>query len=260
MIHRLDVRTKMLWFLGIVILSFLFQDPLYLLFAATLTALLAFWIKIPLKKILGMLTPLLPIFISIILISGFTYSPGRFHHFHSQIVLFYALPGNHLGVTLGGLMLGITFFLRLICMLLASSVLTLTTSIDDFIQFFHKIKVPGEISMMLTMAIRFIPTMDKKRMQVLEAQKARGAKLNGKGIAGPILAYIPIMIPLFINAILMANSLSMAMLNRGYGLNRTWTHMQDIVLAARDYCAISLIFILTTLAVLLRFKFQLGLL
>lgn len=66
-------------------------------------------------------------------------------------------------------------------------------------------KVPAEISMMLTMAIRFIPTLDKKRRQIIEAQKARGTKFNEKGIVGSIGSYLPIMIPLFINSIIMAD-------------------------------------------------------
>lgn len=260
LLHRLDVRTKMLGFTGIVILTFLFQAPQYQLLIAALTGLLAFWIKIPLKKIVGMLAPLIPIVISIILITGFSYAPGRFDKVYSQTVLFYALPGERLGATVGGFLMGTTFLLRLFSMMIASSVLTLTTSIDDFIQFSHKMKVPVELSMMLTTAIRFIPTLDKKRRLILEAQKARGAKLNEKGIVGSIRSYLPIMIPMFINSILMANSLSMAMLNRGYGLTRTWTHMREIAFAPRDYWAIFLIVLLITMAGFLRFKLQLGLL
>ena len=78
LIHRLDVRTKMFGFLAFIILSFLFQDPKYQLLIVTLTGLLAFWIKIPLRKIGGMLTPLIPIILSIILITGFTFVPERF--------------------------------------------------------------------------------------------------------------------------------------------------------------------------------------
>ena len=260
LIHRLDVRTKMLGFLGFIILSFLFHDPKYQLLIVAMTGLLAFWIKIPLKKIWGMMLPLIPIVISIILITGFTFTPERFERVSSQAILFYALPGDRLGATVGGFLMGTTFIFRLMGMMIASSVLTLTTSMDDFTQFFYKMKVPVEISMMLTTAIRFIPTLDKKRRLILEAQKARGTKFNEKGIVGSIRSYLPIMIPLFINSIMMANSLSMAMLNRGYGLTRTWTSMREISFAPRDYWSISLIVLLLTLAVFARFRLHLGVL
>jgi len=260
LIHRLDVRTKMFGFLGIIILAFLFQDPIYQLLFATFSIFLGYWIKIPLQKIKGMLVPLIPIFITILLFTGFTYAPERFDKVYAQTVLFYALPGDRLGATVGGLLMGTTFLLRLMSMMIASSVLTLTTSLDDFIQFFHKMKVPVELSMVLTTAIRFMPTLDKKRRLIIEAQKARGANFKNKGIIGPIRSYLPIMIPMFINSILMANSLSMAMLNRGYGLTRTWTSMREISFASRDYWTISLIVLLLTLALFVRFRLHLGVL
>ena len=260
LIHRLDVRTKMFAFLVFIILSFLFQDPKYQILLVFSTGLLALWIKIPLRKISGMLVPLLPIIISIILFTGFAFTPERFEHVSNQAILFYALPGDRLGATLGGFLMGTTFILRLLGMMIVSTVLTLTTSMEDFTQFFQKMRVPAEISMMLTTAIRFIPTLDKKRRQIVEAQKARGTKFNEKGIGGSIKSYLPIVIPLFINSIMMANSLSMAMLNRGYGLTRTWTSRRELLFAQRDYWTISCIVLLLTLAIFTRLKLQIGIL
>lgn len=260
LIHRLDVRTKMLGFLGFIIVSFLFQDPVFQLGILLAAGLLALWMKIPIKKIWGMMIPLIPIIISIILITGFTFAPERFERISSQAILFYALPGERVGATVGGFLMGTTFILRLISMMIVSSVLMLTTSLEDFTQCFQKMKVPAEVSMMLTMAIRFIPTLDKKRRQILEAQKARGTKFNEKGIIGSIRSYLPIMIPMFINSIIMANSLSMAMLNRGYGLTRTWTTMGQITFNSRDYWTMALIGLGLGMAFYVRFGLQLGVL
>jgi len=260
LLHRLDVRTKMFGFLAIIILSFLFQDPRYQLLIVSSTGLLAFWIKMPLHKIGGMLGPLMPIMISIVLLTGFTFTAARFDRISSQTILFYALPGDRLGATVGGVLMGTTFIFRLFSMMITSSVLTLTTSMDDFTQFFQKMKVPVEFSMMLTTAIRFIPTLDKKRRLIIEAQQARGANFKAKGIVGSIRSYLPIMIPMFINSILIANSLSMAMLNRGYGLSRTWTTLREISFASRDYFTICFIVSLLMLAIFVRFILHLGVL
>jgi energy-coupling factor transport system permease protein len=261
LIHRLDVRTKMLGFLGILILSFLFQNPVYQVFSAVLTVFLARWIDIPLRRILGMIVPLLPIVISIIIITGFTFTPQRFERASSQAILFYVLPGHRLGASTGGFLMGITFLLRLWCLLISSSVLTITTSMDDFTVFFQRMRVPAEISMMLTTALRFIPTLDKKRKLILEAQMARGMRFKEKRITGSIRSYLPIMIPLFINSILMANSLSMAMLNRGYGLSKEATPMKkQNSFTFEDFCSILLIVIIIATALVIRFILDLGIL
>ena len=155
--------------------------------------------------------------------------------------------------------MGLTFFLRIWSMLIASTILTVTTSMDDFMLFCQRLKIPAEISLMLTMALRFIPTLDKKRKLILEAQTARGMSFTGKGIAGSIRSYLPIMVPLFINSIMMANSLSMAMLNRGYGLAGARTPLKErSSLAPRDWWTIAVVILGVSLAVFCRFKLQLG--
>ncbi|HZK54015.1 MAG TPA: energy-coupling factor transporter transmembrane component T [Desulfosporosinus sp.] len=260
MLHRLDVRAKMFGFLVLLILSFIFQAPIYQLLIVTFTGILACWTKISLRKIRKMLAPLLPIIIMITLITGFTMTPDRFDQATSQAILFYILPGDRLGATVGGLLMGATFTLRLFSMMIASSVLTSTTSMDDFTQFFQIMKVPVEMTMMLTTAIRFIPTLDKKRRLIVEAQRARGVKFNEKGMIGALQSHLPLMIPMFINSILMANSLSMAMLNRGYGLTRTSTSMRDIRFSLKDYYALSFSILLLTSALFVRFRLHIGLL
>ncbi|MDQ7093460.1 energy-coupling factor transporter transmembrane component T [Desulfosporosinus sp. PR] len=259
-IHRLDVRTKVLGFVGMIAVSFMFQDPVYQLAIVAAAGFLALWTGIPLGRIGRMIIPLLPIVVSIILLTGFTFAPQRFEQVSSQKILFYLFPGKRLGASVGGFLLGTTFLLRLWSMLMASSVLTSTTSLEDFTQFFLKMKVPAEISMMITTALRFIPILDKKRRLILEAQKARGTKFNGQGITGSIRSYLPIMIPLFINSILMANSLSMAMLNRGYGRTRAWTPNCQKSLALRDFRAMFLIVLAMMGAIFARFKLHLGVL
>lgn len=260
LLHRLDVRAKMFGFLGLMIVSFLFQHPVYQLLVVTLTGLLALWIQIPLRKIRRMLAPLIPVIITIILITGFTFAPDRFDQASNQAILFYVLPGDRLGATVGGILMGTTFTLRLFSIMIASSVLTLTTSMDDFTQFFQRMKVPVEIIMMLTTAIRFIPTLDNKRQLIIEAQRARGVQFNNKGIYGSIRSHLPLMIPMFINSILMANSLSMAMLNRGYGLTSTSTSMHEIRFSFMDYFAMSFSILLLTSAFFVRFRLHQGVL
>ncbi|KUO73592.1 MAG: cobalt ABC transporter permease [Clostridia bacterium BRH_c25] len=258
--HRLDVRTKVIGFTAMLVLGFLFQDPLYNLGIAVIISILAKSIKMPIKKVFDIIKPLVPIFLFIMLITSFTYSPERFHTESARGVYFHLMSGNRMGASVGGFLLGITFLIRIYNMVFISSILTLTTPVDDFLQFLSKIKLPYEACIIITTAIRFIPTMDKKRLYILEAQKARGAKLNEKGITGQIRAYLPIMVPMIINSILMANTMSVAMLNRGYGYSKSWTNLKEIYFSKRDYCAIALITAIGIVGIYIRYGLAKGIL
>lgn len=260
MFHHLDIRTKILGFVGIVVLTFLFADPLYGLLIALSISVLAFALKLPAKKIKNLLIPLIPLFICIILMTGFAYTPNRFQLTTSRAILIYALPGQRLGISIGGIMLGMTFLIRLYIMVLASAILMFISTIHDLIQFFQKLKIPYQISFMITTAIRFIPTIDRKRILILDAQKARGANFNEKGLFGQFKVYIPVMVPLIINSILMADTLAIAMLNRGFGYAKTWTNLQELSFTSKDYWAIFLILLLIGLGLYIRIGLHQGVL
>lgn len=258
--HRLDIRTKLLGLVGVMVLAFSFNHPLYMLVMALLVSILAFGSGLPFGKLRDLLMPLAPVFLLIMLLTGFTYPAGRFQLASSRATLFYLLPGHSFGATSGGVLMGLTFLVRLYTMVIASSIVSLTTPIDDFIQLLNKLKFPPELSFMITTALRFIPTMDKKRLLIIEAQKARGAKLHEKGIIGPIKANIPVMVPMITNSILMANNLSMALLNRGYGYSRSWTNLKELVLRKNDFLAMTLITLITVFGLYLRIALHLGIL
>lgn len=225
-LHTLDIRTKMLGFTCIVTLSFFFSDPLYNLFVLALVCILAFLAKFPFKKIYKLLLPLSPIFLLIMVFSALT-------------------PSNQFVTPVDGLLHGLALLIRLVTMVIASSLLTLTSPIDDFIQLLSKLKVPYEYSFAITTALRFIPTMNNKRMLILEAQKARGAKFDGSGLRNFTNRYVPIMVPMMVNSIKMSNNLSMAMLNRGFGYSANRTLVKEISFKSRDYIASALIILVT---------------
>lgn len=250
-LHRLDVRTKIIGFTGLSILLFLFANPLYNLVLSFFVAILAYSAGLPIKKIGRLLAPLIPIYILIIFFAGFT-RPDHFVTPLNQTVLFYLLPEQKIGMTIGGLLTGCTMLIRLINMIIASSLLTLTTPIDDFVQLFNKLKLPYEFSFVATTALRFIPTMNRKRLLIIDAQKSRGAKLDDKGIVGKIKGAIPIMVPMMINSIMMANNLSKAMLNRGYGCSASRTLLKEITFNRRDYIVCFLIIVAVTLGIYIR--------
>ncbi len=251
-LHVLDARTKLVLFAVVVLLAMLFSHPFCNLTIALAVCLVAMVIRLPLSRTFKVLQPLLLVFLFILVITTFTGSANA-------KVLFYLLPGRRLAVTTR-LFTGINFLLRIFIMVLASTLLTLTTPIDDFLEVFKRSGLPHEVCIILTTGLRFIPTMEKKMKSILEAQRARGAAISDKGIVGQIRSYIPIMIPMLVNAILMANQLAIAMVNRGFGVYKQWTSWNELKFRAMDYVLIISGILVAVIAVAARFYYGFGVL
>ena len=93
----------------------------------------------------------------------------------------------------------------------------MSTPIDDLLVVMSKVHAPYWLSILVTTALTFIPTMVHKKDLIVEAQRARGARVKNTGPVGQIVSFIPIMVPLITNSILLAENLAVAMTNRGYG-------------------------------------------
>jgi energy-coupling factor transport system permease protein len=251
-LHRFDVRTKLIVFVAAMVLIFLFDDPLYNAAVALLLVAAVVPSRVPLRGVIGAMKPLVAIFVIVIAMTCFTAPVGGFRTEAARTVLFYLLPGQRVPATLGGLLIGTTYLLRIFIMVFATTVFTLTTPVDDILQFMNKAKAPYEMSIIVTTAISFIPTMMTKKDLIFQAQRARGARITGKGVFGQLKAYAPIMIPLIINSILLANNLSVAMLNRGYGANKSWTELKDIRMGRRDYAVVAAVLALVGAGIYLK--------
>ena len=125
--------------------------------------------------------------------------------------------------------------------------------------FFNKVKVSYELSIVITTAISFVPTMMQKKDMIFQAQRARGAGISQNGMLNQLKAFVPIMIPLVTNSILMANNLAISMTNRGYGANKSWTNLTDHPGCGVDYMVMAVAVVITAAACYLRFGLQLGL-
>jgi len=113
-------------------------------------------------------------------------------------------------------------------MVFVSAIFTYTTSIDHFLLVLRKLRISYKIAFILATGIRFIPTMEKKAHQIIDAQKTRGAQFQTGGLLYKIRAYIPVMIPMIVESLRMSENLAMAMLNRGFGATKNWTVLDDL--------------------------------
>lgn len=234
-VHRIDVRVKALVFLLLTIVSFIFNHPLFNASLALIITMIYIYMKIPFKQLWKLLKPLLPIFIVMITISGFTYPASKFKSDLAQQVLFYGWFDQGLPFLYGGLFFGLTLIFRIYTMVVLTSLFTASTPLEDFIQLLNALRLPQAITFIIVTGIRFIPTMQKKVNQVYDAQRARGARLAEGGFFSQIMAFIPVMIPLFVDSIRMSEKLAISMLNRGYGASKKRTALKTLKLKNMDY-------------------------
>ncbi len=222
-LHTLDPRTKILGLILLLISIFTVEGTIgyALMIAFVLSVVLLS--HVPLKMYVRGLKPLWFIII-------FT---GILNLFLTPGTTIYAW-GYSLYMTYEGAILAVKMAIRLILLIIASSVLTYTTSpisltdgIERLLSPFSKIGLPAhELAMMMSIAIRFIPTLIEETEKISKAQQARGADFGSGGIIKRAKALVPMLVPLFISAFRRADELAVAMESRCYrgGTGRTRLH------------------------------------
>ena len=222
-VHRLDPRCKLL--MTVVYIAALFTAENYVSYAAMLvvTGVCIALSRIPLKVILRGLKPLW-IIIALTAVLNMFFTPGR------ELVSFWKIT-----ITYEGLVRAVFMVLRITMLIAGTFLLTYTTSpiaLTDAMEILFgplkKLKVPvHEMSMMMSMALRFIPTLIEETDKIMSAQKARGADFESGNIFQRARALVPILVPLFISAFRRADELATAMECRCYhgGQGRTALHV-----------------------------------
>ena len=232
-IHRLDPRIKIVATLLFIVALFVVDDFIGFAIAAAGLASVIIISKVPLSFIVRGLKP-------VFLIISFTLIINMFMIKGEVLVSFWVLE-----ITREGLRTAIFMAIRLILLIIGSSLLTLTTkpiSLTDGIEAlltpFKKIGVPAhDLAMMMTIALRFIPTLMEETDKIMKAQQARGADFESGNLMNRAKALIPILVPLFISAFRIAHDLAMAMEARCYGCDIKRTRMNGMKLTKSDLAA-----------------------
>lgn len=223
-IHKLDPRIKILLTLAFIVLLFVVSGfwPYVVLTGFVVYIVAACKIKV--KVFLKGLKPMA-------FILAFTVILNLFMTDGTAIV---SIPVGNLfdfTITKEGIFAAIALFIRLLYLIIGTSVLTLTTSplsltdgIESLLKPFEVIKIPAhEIAMMMTIAIRFIPTLAEETDKIMKAQMARGADFESGNILRRAKAMVPLLVPLFVSSFRRADELATAMESRCYhgGVGRT---------------------------------------
>ena len=240
-VHRLDPRIKLISTMMAIIVLFLISSftgfLIYFIFFAAIVLLA----EIPFIRILRGLKPIL----ILMLITLF------FHAFFTEggAILW---EWRFLRIEEEGLLRGLFMIVRIILLIMYTSVLTLTTSpmdLTDGIEYilkpFRRIGVPaGELAMMMTIALRFIPTLLNEADKIIKAQKSRGADFESGNLIRRAKNLVPLLVPLFISAFRRADELALAMEARCYRGGRGRTRLHELQMQKKDVLA--LLFMLTS--------------
>ncbi len=246
-LHRLDPRLKILATLLYLIILFVIDSVFSLAICAGLLFIAIAISKVPFGFILKGVRPILFIVILTALLNLFM-TEGEI------IYQFYFLKITHEGI-----LRSIFMASRLVFLIMASSLMTYTTTelsmtdgIESLLNPFKVIKVPAhEIAMMMSIALRFIPTLIDETDKIMKAQMARGASFDSKNIVQKAKSFLPLLIPIFISAFKRAEDLALAMEARCYRGGEGRTRLNKLKYGKNDLIAAILIVSAITIAVLI---------
>ena len=230
LLHRLDPRVKIVLTLCYIIMLFAASNPIGLIIGIVFLAVAYGVSGIPAAMILKSLKPVTPVII-------FTAALNMFFIAGDPIWSFWKIQ-----ITVQGLWTAVVMSIRILCLIAGTSLLTYTTSpialtdgIEQLLDPLKRFHLPvHELAMMMTIALRFIPTLIEETDKIIAAQKARGADMESGGLIQRAKALIPILIPLFVSAFRRADELALAMECRCYRGGEGRTRMRRLRFQGRD--------------------------
>ena len=238
LVHRFDPRLKLVLTIAYIVLLFAASNPLGLALSILFLAVMYKVAKIPGKMILKSLKPILPIVIFTAVLNLFFVSGEGEPLVHIWFLTIYA----------EGVRYAVLMAVRVMALIAGTSLLTYTTSpivltdaIEQLLKPLGKLHFPvHELAMMMSIALRFIPTLIEETDKIMNAQKARGAQLDTGKMTDRVKALVPVLIPLFISAFRRADELAVAMESRCYHGGEGRTRMKQLRMHRRDWLALLL--------------------
>lgn len=248
-VHKLDPRSKLIFVFAFILVVFLANNTLTygLLFVFTLLVILVS--RIRMYFLINGLKPVIILLVFTLLIHLLFTREGD--------VIF---DLGFLKIYEGGLRQGIFISVRFIVLIFITSILTLTTSpisitdgIEVLLNPLKKWKVPvHELALMMSIALRFIPTLMDETDKIMKAQMARGSDLSSGSIKNRLKGIVPLLVPLFVSAFKRAEDLATAMEVRGYRGGEGRTRYRQLKWDWRDTLSLVVLAVMTVLLVFYR--------
>ena len=242
-IHKLDPRTKIILATLFIVSVFVAKNPITFAFLTLFTVLLIIISRISIKVILKSIKPLVFILIFTALLNVFmTTSNG------DPLVSFWIIKIYTEGIARAAMM-----GLRVLILIVGSSILltyttspiSLTDGLEALLSPLKVVKVPVHtFAMMMSIALRFIPTLIEETEKIMNAQKSRGADFTSGSLMNRAKALVPLLIPLFVSSFKRAEELATAMECRCYRGDKNRTKLVKLEYKARDFVFMSIFFVI----------------
>ena len=237
-IHKLDPRVKLFGTFAFIVSLFLGMNAIMYVISAIFLFAMIKVSKVPVKYMLKGIK-------AIVVIIIFTVGFHIFFTKGTPLITIWKIT-----ITKEGLTNAVFMFIRLLFLIMGSSLMTLTTTPNDLtdgleksLGFLKKIKVPvHEFAMIMSIALRFIPILTEETDKIMKAQMARGADFETGGLIKKAKAMVPLLVPLFISAFRRANDLATAIEARCYNGGEGRTKMKPLKYKERDGYAYLIIF------------------
>ena len=232
-VHRCDPRLKIIATIAYIIVLFMASNPLGIALSLALLALLYKVAQIPIKLIVKSLKPIVPIVLFTEVLNLFFITGEGEPLVHFGFIHIYR----------EGVSYAVLMAVRIVALIAGTSLLTYTTSpivltdaIEQLLKPLGRLHFPvHELAMMMSIALRFIPTLIEETDKIMNAQKARGAMLDNGSMMERVKALVPVLIPLFISAFRRADELAMAMECRCYRGGDGRTRLKVLRCTRQDY-------------------------
>lgn len=231
LLHRMDPRMKLVLTFGYIVAVFVPQNWVGLGIAIAFLFVSVALSRLPVKLIWKSVKPILPLIIFTSFINIF-YVKG-------EVVL---VDWWIIHITLQGVINSVFIAIRILCLIAGSSLLTYTTSPTSLTDALERLMKPlkalhvnvHELAMMMTIALRFIPTLLEEADKIMKAQKARGADFESGTLIQRARAMLPLLVPLFVSAFRRADELALAMEARCYRGGEHRTRLKVLRFSALD--------------------------
>ncbi|MFV0351339.1 MAG: energy-coupling factor transporter transmembrane component T family protein [Oscillospiraceae bacterium] len=229
-LHTMDPRLKILVTIAYIVMLFVGTNPVGLVLSIIFVCIAYTVAKIPARMVWRSIKPLIPILI-------FTFVLNIFFSAGDPILSWWIFK-----ISKEGIYYAIQMAVRIVCLVAGTSLLTYTTSpivltdaIERLLRPLSKLHFPShELAMMMTIALRFIPTLIEETDKIMSAQKARGAELDSGTLIQRVKALVPVLIPLFLSAFRRADELATAMECRCYHGGEGRTRLRQMHITGKD--------------------------
>jgi energy-coupling factor transport system permease protein len=247
-LHRLDPRVKIILVFAFVVVLFFVKTISGYLFLFSFAALLVLLSRSNFSSVMRSLKPIL-FLLAFTAIFQIFFTPGK------MIYRWYFLK-----VTEEGLRLAVYISIRLILLSFFTFVLTSTTSGIELTEGFESVisplkffKFPAEeISLMISISLRFVPVLFEEANRIMKAQMSRGAEFNKGSLVNRAKSFLPLLLPLLLNALNRADKLAVAMEARGYVIGKKRTKYREMRLQKADFFAIVISIVVMAIAIFVK--------